>query len=404
MHAGKLPGCICIWRIGRSPSSIRQRAHRPIEDLPAWQLAIHDLATIVGAWFGQEPTLSWLHVDHLGAPEAATDAAGSVVWRASYAPFGAATLLAKELTVNLRRPGQYEDHETGLFYNGRRYYDPQRGQYLTPDPLGNPDGPNPYAYVRFNPLRFVDPNGLILFAFDGTGNDESDPSTLSNVVRFRDLYSSDDATNYYITGPGTRDPRTGIENPWYQGGNPIDVVRSLTGKERIARLIEDLQNYSSTAADDTAIDIDIVGFSRGAAEARDFANQIVANTNNGWYRYQDTSGNEQCQQVNFRFMGLFDTVLSTHTGSYALGIPDEFAHVSQAVALNEYRGNLVAFPVESILQGQFSPVPVPGQTRIEMGFLGSHSDIGGGFSRSGYCQSGAGLDGSSGRGSWREHE
>ena len=47
----------------------------------------------------------------------------------------------------------------------------------------------------------------------------------------------------------------------------------------------------------------------------------------------------------------------------------------QAVALNEYRGNLVAFPLESIMG-----IPIPaGQTRIERGFIGSHSDIGGSF-------------------------
>jgi hypothetical protein len=65
----------------------------------------------------------------------------------------------------------------------------------------------------------------------------------------------------------------------------------------------------------------------------------------------------------------------TTTGSYALGIPDEFAYVAQAVALNEYRGNLVAFPLESIMGGAIPST----QTRIERGFLGAHSDIGGGF-------------------------
>lgn len=69
-------------------------------------------------------------------------------------------------------------------------------------------------------------------------------------------------------------------------------------------------------------------------------------------------------------------MLSTHTGSYALDIPDEFAYVAQAVALNEYRS---LFPVESIAQGQFSAIPVPGQVRIEKGFIGAHADIGGGY-------------------------
>ena len=344
------------------------------EERDAWSRIGHDLATLWQAWFADEETTVWLHVNHLGAVEAATGRDGSLVWRASYQPFGAASVVSQGFALHLRLPGQYEDAETGLFYNGHRYYDPRRGAYLTPDPLGVPDGPNPYAYVRGNPLKYIDPSGLILFAFDGTGNDESDPKTLSNVVRFRDLYN--DGKLFYITGPGTKDPATGIENPLYKGGNTSDVAESFTGKERIAAMIKYLNDYADSVDDQTAFDIDITGFSRGSAEARDFANQIAGNVKNGYYQYKSNKdGKDSCQKVNFRFMGLFDTVLSTHTGSYQLQIPVAFKYVAHAVALNEYRGGLVAFPSESILG-----LPAPsGSTRIERGFLGAHSDIGGGF-------------------------
>lgn len=335
---------------------------------------MHDLGVAVEAWFANGERIVWLHTDHLGAIEAATGQDGRLLWRASYRPFGQADVSSSGFMLNLRLPGQYEDRETGLYYNARRYYDPETGRYLTPDPLGTPDGPNPYAYVKGNPLRYIDPSGLILFAFDGTGNDETDPNTLSNVVKFRDLYE-DSNEKYYITGPGTRDPATGIENPPYKGGNPTDVAESFTGKERIAAMIDYLNQYSDTVDDATAFDIDVVGFSRGSAQARDFANQVVGNYQNGYYRYKDKQGDARCQKVNFRFMGLFDTVLSEHTGSYQLRIPDVFEYVAQAVALNEYRGNVVKFPLESIMG-----VPVSNdRTRIERGFLGSHSDIGGGF-------------------------
>ena len=75
-------------------------------------------------------------------------------------------------------------------------------------------------------------------------------------------------------------------------------------------------------------------------------------------------------------MGLWDTLLSTHAGSYNLAIGPKFAYVAQAVALNEYRS---LFPSESIMARPQSVIPVAGQTRIERGFLGSHSDIGGSF-------------------------
>ncbi|WP_206194070.1 EndoU domain-containing protein, partial [Serratia microhaemolytica] len=55
--------------------------------------------------------------------------------------------------------GQLEDAESGLAYNRFRYYNPQTGSYLSPDPLGLAGGPNPMAYVA-NPLEWVDPLGL----------------------------------------------------------------------------------------------------------------------------------------------------------------------------------------------------------------------------------------------------
>jgi RHS repeat-associated protein len=59
-----------------------------------------------------------------------------------------------------RFPGQYYDSETGLHYNYFRYYNPQTGRYITPDPIGLEGGINLFAYVQGNPLRWMDPFGL----------------------------------------------------------------------------------------------------------------------------------------------------------------------------------------------------------------------------------------------------
>ena len=64
---------------------------------------------------------------------------------------------------NLQQPirfqGQWQDEETGLYYNRYRYYDPKQGRYITQDPIGLAGGFNSYAYVA-NPTGWVDPLGL----------------------------------------------------------------------------------------------------------------------------------------------------------------------------------------------------------------------------------------------------
>jgi RHS repeat-associated protein len=47
-----------------------------------------------------------------------------------------------------RFQGQYEDAETGLYYNRFRYYDPDSGNYLSKDPIGLAGGTRLYGYVH----------------------------------------------------------------------------------------------------------------------------------------------------------------------------------------------------------------------------------------------------------------
>jgi RHS repeat-associated protein len=89
-----------------------------------------------------------------------TNSAGATVWKASYEPFGKATITTQTIQNNLRLAGQYFDNETGLHYNWHRYYDPKTGRYISSDPIGLAGGLNTYLYAGANPLRFVDPLGL----------------------------------------------------------------------------------------------------------------------------------------------------------------------------------------------------------------------------------------------------
>jgi RHS repeat-associated protein len=356
IHLGQLPLAVIDTPQGRQPADGKGTLGRIVQDL----------GTIASRWLGDGgERLSWLHTNHLGAVEAATDTQGQLIWRARYTAFGQQQVLSKAaepiFEMPLRLPGQYHDTETGLHYNLHRYYDPGRGQYLTPDPLGTPDGPNPYSYVRGNPLRYVDPEGLILFAFDGTNNSNPPPDndTWSNVYKFYLAY--DEFANgkaWYMNGVGRYDKESKITAPWN------DHMVASTARARVDHMLKNLDEFMEEHmfADGKKVSIDIVGFSRGAAMSRDFANRVAT-------RIKEQHWKEKSECMELRFLGLWDTVAQFGaTGrlndQWQLAIPPEVQHVFQAVALNEHRQ---LFPGESIDRG------------TQLGFIGSHADIGGSF-------------------------
>ena len=104
------------------------------------------------------------HLDHLGTPEALTNEQGEYAWYASFTSYGNLAVnydIPDERRIDqpLRFQGQYCDTETGLHYNRHRYYDPQIGSFITPDPIKLLGGVNHYQYVP-NPIGWVDPLGL----------------------------------------------------------------------------------------------------------------------------------------------------------------------------------------------------------------------------------------------------
>ncbi len=59
--------------------------------------------------------------------------------------------------------GQRKD-ETGLIFFGRRYYDPEMGRWITPDPFFFHDTSNLYAFSRNDPINYYDSQGLFSVA------------------------------------------------------------------------------------------------------------------------------------------------------------------------------------------------------------------------------------------------
>ncbi|OPB22265.1 type IV secretion protein Rhs, partial [Pseudomonas fluorescens] len=111
--------------------------------------------------FGPQETKPYHYqLDHLGTPQELTAPDGEIVWSAHYRAYGQISRLDIEKVDNpLRFQGQYFDQESGLHYNRHRYYNPDIGRYLTPDPVKLAGGINSYQYVP-NPTGWVDPLGL----------------------------------------------------------------------------------------------------------------------------------------------------------------------------------------------------------------------------------------------------
>jgi RHS repeat-associated protein len=130
------------------------------------QLSAETTSAPITITVGAQPTLHFVHVDHLNTPRLVASQSGQTVWRwDQQEPFGDSVPDENPsglgiFDLPLRLPGQYFDKETGLHYNYYRDYDPSLGIYKQSDLIGLQGGVNTYAYVRSRPIESVDPLGL----------------------------------------------------------------------------------------------------------------------------------------------------------------------------------------------------------------------------------------------------
>ena len=117
--------------------------------------------------------------DNQNSIVAVTDTAGNVLERNSYDPWG---VRRDPVTLTPYAPGEqpeltlgrgYGSHEHlgdfGLINMNARLYDPALCRFLSPDPVvqdpGNSQSFNRYTYCLNNPLKFIDPTGLISYDY-----------------------------------------------------------------------------------------------------------------------------------------------------------------------------------------------------------------------------------------------
>ncbi|MFY7936926.1 MAG: RHS repeat domain-containing protein [Flavobacterium sp.] len=159
------------------------------------------------------------HSDHLGSSNYISNNTGIVSQHTEYLPFGE-TFVDEHLNSH-NTPFKFNakelDDETGNYYYGARYYNPKWSTWLSVDPLAEeaPDW-TPYRYGFHNPLKYIDPTGMLEddFVFDENGdfvrideNDQPDKLVIENS-------KTGERQNYSFADPveDTQQIRDGIIN------------------------------------------------------------------------------------------------------------------------------------------------------------------------------------------------
>jgi RHS repeat-associated protein len=123
------------------------------------------LITLPGAWAPveqlQADAYHTIHTDHVERVLDLVDSHGELAWSDTSGPWGEGRGPAApgQVECPVAMAGQIRDDATGLHYNRYRFYDPECGRYLAPDPVGIWGGLELYGYVS-DPVNVTDPRGL----------------------------------------------------------------------------------------------------------------------------------------------------------------------------------------------------------------------------------------------------
>lgn len=219
----------------------------------------------------------------------------------------------------------------------------------------------------------------LIFCFDGTWNDPSDQhekgSDITNVLKTYNAAIQDKSQlAFYYSGVGT------------QGGKLDEVVGGATGsganKIRNQGYVDLVKNYRLGDR------IFVFGFSRGAAIARLFANQVNQEGIPKTIHFTDQKKKYKAEgdstTVEITMMGIYDTVASFGIPVNIAGIPFQQIDLGRELSIPGNVGkvfHLVAFNED---RNTFRPTLVNYAENVEeIWFPGVHSNVGGGYSDNG---------------------
>jgi RHS repeat-associated protein len=122
-----------------------------------------ELSEVTGGMFEQFKQGWYSYVkDHVGTIyKVYSDYTQQIVETRNYDVFGNMVNQTGSSTDNLGFHSKYYDQESGLNYFYHRYYNPFNGRFINEDLIGLDGGLNCYRFVNNNPIKWIDPYGLI---------------------------------------------------------------------------------------------------------------------------------------------------------------------------------------------------------------------------------------------------
>ncbi|WP_285829453.1 RHS repeat domain-containing protein, partial [Phocaeicola sartorii] len=161
----------------------------PTKDITTW---VFEADTFVPTAKIQDGKQYSIVSDYLGTPIQMYDEEGNKTWDCTLNAYGKTTTFEGR-SLNecpFRYQGQYEDRETGLYYNRFRYYDSSNGNYISQDPIRLRGGLNIYNYVHDSNL-WIDIFGL---------NRRGKQTTIDHIEEVKECFLKDNPKYTHIGG------------------------------------------------------------------------------------------------------------------------------------------------------------------------------------------------------------
>ena len=235
------------------------------------------------------------------------------------------------------------------------------------------------------------------YGYDGQGNtpDNSYGNGVSNVARLHDLYPDQSEEQLppgaekayipvYIEGIGTR---SGLADSVYSQGTGKGSTGVVARVEQVPALVmKQLRRFASSNPQLKVrqIEVDLFGFSRGAAAARHCANDLLKGPGSLWARampvgtpgFTDTFAWRHRSDIALNFIGLFDTV----AGVVSLGDGDFSPHNADNPGLDlRLAPGMARQVIHLVARDEYRHNFSLTQAELDIELPGCHSDIGGGY-------------------------